>query len=118
MLEYFLPNYNILRNHFIKIAHDDILTFMKRRAKQTNKQTNKATNFIGWAGVVLLFVNYVLLAVGLIDANYPPYHILSLTGCICIAFEAQRKKDYQPAVLNTLLAFFAIVAIFRIVLNS
>lgn len=85
------------------------------------KKTNKATQrtfieYIGWAGVILVVLSYSLLAFKIVDSESVVYHLLVLTGSIGVATISYIKRVYQPAVLNSIFAILASIALARIVL--
>lgn len=71
----------------------------------------------GWYGVIVILLAYTLNSFGVIDADSLIYQLLNLTGALGIILIAWHKKDTQPAVLNIVWLFVALVAIMRIVLK-
>ena len=88
---------------------------MKRTAKKTK---NIYVEYIGWIGVSLLLLAYILLSAGIIIGQSYIYHSMALTGSASIGFSAWYKRDSQPAVLNLIFAFIAIAAITRLTIIS
>lgn len=77
---------------------------------------NKIIELVGWYGVVAILVAYALLSFGVITSNSLIYQILNGTGALGIVLDALKDKNYQPAVLNTVWAIIAIIAIFNILI--
>lgn len=65
----------------------------------------------GWYGTVAIVAAYALVSFNIIKSASLLYQLLNLTGSIGIIAVALDKKVYQPAVLNTIWAVIAIVAI-------
>jgi hypothetical protein len=77
---------------------------------------HKAENYFGWYGVLAILVAYLLVSFNALTTKSAAYQILNLTGALGIVGEALSKKDAQPAVLNTVWAIIALVALARIAL--
>lgn len=73
------------------------------------------TEACGWYGVAAILIAYALLSLGFLDDDQLGYQLLNLTGGIGIVIDAIADKNKQPAVLNTIWAAFALIAIARIV---
>lgn len=80
------------------------------------KANNTTYEILGWAGVVFVVGSYGLLATGVLDGSSALYHSLVFIGALGVALVSYKKHDYQPAVLNTIFAVFALIALARIVL--
>lgn len=78
---------------------------------------NRITEAIGWYGVAAIVIAYMCNSFEIFDAQSPPYQLLNLTGALAIMYEAFKKKDYQPVVLNVIWGIIAIIALTRIVLG-
>ncbi len=57
-------------------------------------------DIIGWYGVLVIVVAYVLLSFKTLHAATLPYQLRNLTGAIAILYEAATKKDMEPVALN------------------
>jgi hypothetical protein len=77
---------------------------------------NPLIETIGWYGVLALLAAYVLLTFGVLASNNPWYQILNVTGAIGIVTEAFNRKNYQPAVLNTIWALVGIIALIKLII--
>jgi len=76
----------------------------------------KLTEIVGWYGVVAIVGSYTLISFGLVSAQSLPYQLINLSGALAIMFEAYKKRDVQPVVLNIIWALIAVVAILRLIL--
>lgn len=70
-------------------------------------------NDIGWLGVVLILLAYLLNSLGTLNAADDSYLLLNIIGSIFLAYESFKKKDRQPVALNIIWALIAVVALFR-----
>jgi len=71
--------------------------------------------FIGWYGVLVILIAYVLLNLSFFDAKNIFYQLLNLTGALAIVFSSLRKKDYPPVVLNLIWALVAFWILIKII---
>jgi hypothetical protein len=78
---------------------------------------HKAENYFGWYGVIAILLAYILVSFSVLKSNSFGYQILNLTGALGIILEAVSKKDAQPAVLNTVWALIALIAIISLILK-
>ena len=72
-------------------------------------------SYLGWYGVLAILFAYALVSFGFVTANSYVYQLLNLTGASGIVIETVSKRDKQPAVLNTIWAVVALVAIIRLI---
>ena len=72
---------------------------------------------LGWFGVIAIVGAYALLSFGLISSDQFIYQILNLTGAVGIVVDALQAKNYQPAVLNTIWFFVALIVIVRMAMG-
>lgn len=75
--------------------------------------THILIEIIGWVGVSEIVIAFALVSFGLIDAGFT-FQFLNLNGAIAIIVHSLYKKDYQPAVINVVIATIAISAIIRL----
>ncbi len=75
---------------------------------------NIITETLGWYGVVAIVGAYALLSFNVIHSGSLWYQGLNLTGAIGIVVDALDDKNTQPAVLNTIWAIIALIAIVKI----
>ena len=71
------------------------------------------TEACSWYGVVAILGAYALLSFGILDSQHLTYQLLNLSGGIGIVIDAVADKNTQPAVLNTIWAVIAVIAIIR-----
>lgn len=80
-------------------------------------QTNtRIADIAGWYGTVVIILAYALNSSQFITSDSISYQLLNLTGAIGMVIMGMLKKVYQPAVLNTVWATIALIAILRILL--
>jgi hypothetical protein len=77
---------------------------------------HKAENSFGWYGVLAILLAYLLVSFNALTTKSVAYQLLNLTGALGIIGEALSKKDVQPAVLNSVWAIIALIALARIIL--
>lgn len=70
--------------------------------------------FIGWVGVVLFIVAYLLLSLEVLSANKPVYHWMNFAGAICLIINAVNINDYPNIVVNTIWGLIAISTAFKL----
>lgn len=70
-------------------------------------------DILGWCGVALILGAYTCLSFGFIDAGYL-FQATTLIGSLALATETWIKRDRQPAILNTVYATVAAIAIIRL----
>lgn len=76
---------------------------------------NKLIVLFGWYGVFAIVLAYALLSFGVIDSTSLVYQILNITGALGIVIISFHKKNYQPAILNTIWMIVGIMAIIKII---
>lgn len=69
----------------------------------------------GWYGTIAIILAYGLVSFSVLPSNSIWYQILNGTGAIGILTDAFYKRDLQPAILNTIWAIVALIAIINIV---
>lgn len=74
---------------------------------------NTITEILGWYGVVAIVGAYALLSFNIIDNESLWFQGLNLTGAIGVVIDALDDKNIQPAVLNTIWAVIALIAILQ-----
>ncbi len=70
---------------------------------------------LGWYGTVVIVGAYALTSFGMVSPKSILYQALNFTGSIGIIIAVLPKQAYQPAVLNTVWAIIAALAIGRII---
>lgn len=84
---------------------------MKRSRKES---IGLFTDILGWYGVVAILTAYSLISFGFVGSSNLVYLILNFTGAFGILYEAWKKKDYEPVVLNIIWAIIALIGIARV----
>lgn len=85
------------------------------RSSQSQQPMRVLIEIFGWAGVVAIFVAYLLVSFDFLEPQHMLYQILNLFGGIVIVVESLTKKNYQPAVLNVIWSVVASIALLKIV---
>ncbi len=68
---------------------------------------------IGWLGVLLFVLSYLLLSLGKLKAEKPTYHWLNFLGALCLVINAVAIKDNPTIVVNTIWGLIAIFTVFK-----
>ena len=69
---------------------------------------------LGWYGVVAIVGAYILIGFDYLTAHSIWYQVLNCTGALGVVLVSFHKKAYQPAILNVIWTFIALVAIINI----
>ena len=75
------------------------------------------TESVGWYGAAAILLAYALVSFKVIPASGYAYQLLNLSGAIGIATISIVKKAQQPAVLNTVWAIIAFIAIVGLLIH-
>jgi len=76
---------------------------------------NFFTELFGWYGAGAILAAYALASFGVLDAEGLWYQVLNGTGALGILIVSYRKRALQPALLNTVWALIAVVAVVGII---
>lgn len=68
---------------------------------------------IGWLGVILFVVAYLLLSIEVLDAKKDSYHWLNFLGALCLVINAISIEDNPTIVVNGIWGIIAIVTVLR-----
>lgn len=74
--------------------------------------------FIGWYGVCAILVAYLLVSNSFISAASISYQLLNASGAFGIIINSITKKDFQPALLNSIWLIIAVIALAKIFFTS
>ncbi len=88
--------------------------FNRLNTDPTNR-SHLAVEVIGWAGVGIIILAYLLVSFGTVDAHQGLYQILNLIGSLGVITHSIVKRDYQPAILNVVWALIAVFALLSLV---
>jgi len=80
-----------------------------------SKLKNKIIEFIGWIGVFFVILSYALSSFNVINSNQVIYYIIVLMGATGAFILTYHKKIYQSAIINIIVATFAVFGIIRII---
>ncbi len=75
---------------------------------------NTITETLGWYGTLAIIVAYILVSFDYLSSGNIWFQILNGTGAVGIIIVSLHKRVYQPAVLNTIWAVIALVAIVKV----
>lgn len=67
----------------------------------------------GWYGAVAILLAFAMSSFSLIKPTDLIYQILNLTGAVGIVLVSLYKRAYQPAVLNIIWTFIALIAVIK-----
>ena len=73
---------------------------------------------IGWLGVVLCTVGYLLLSMNVITAESRIFQLLNILGGLCLVATAVDSDDMPNAVANLLWMFIGVYALGRRLLTQ
>jgi paired small multidrug resistance pump len=73
----------------------------------------KQKDIIGWTGVLLILVAFILTTFDIINAKDISYGVLNFVGALGIVISSYAKKDFQPVILNVIWLFVAALGIIR-----
>ncbi len=68
---------------------------------------------VGWLGVVLFVVAYLLLSLEKLNAKKATYHWLNFLGALCLVLNAVSIKDNPTIVVNIIWGLIAIFTVFK-----
>lgn len=68
---------------------------------------------VGWLGVVLCTLGYLLLSTKVIDAESLSFQLLNIAGGLCLVATAVETRDLPNAAANVLWMFIGVYALGR-----
>jgi membrane-bound ClpP family serine protease len=71
-------------------------------------------SLLGWAGVILVILGYVLLSNKRLKKNYVLYHLINLFGAGGIFISAFVTQSWPAAALSLIFAIFSLFYIIKI----
>jgi hypothetical protein len=75
--------------------------------------TNKHYDQIGWLGFILIISAYLFVTLKYLDVSSSVYHLLNLTGALCMVANA-KHKDAKPLFwLNIVWSVIAIIGLMQ-----
>lgn len=84
----------------------------------SKKKLGVFVEIIGWLGVFLILLAYILVSLGVIDAKAILYQLLNLIGSVGVVCISWLKRDKQPMVLNIIWASIALFALITLILPA
>ncbi len=73
--------------------------------------THKHFEQIGWIGFILIISAYLFVTLKLLAVNSSMYHLMNLTGALCMVVNA-RHKDAKPLFwLNVVWSLIAVIGL-------
>ncbi len=76
--------------------------------------TNKSFEKIGWIGFVLIVGAYLFITIKLLDINSRVYHLMNLTGALCMAVNARHKEAKPLFWLNVVWSLVAVIGLLQL----
>ena len=73
---------------------------------------------VGWLGVILCTVGYLLLSTKVIKAESRSFQLLNIVGGLCLVTTAVESNDMPNAVANLLWMFIGVYALGRRLLTQ
>jgi hypothetical protein len=70
-------------------------------------------NTIGWLGVILCTLGYLLLSMKVINAESLSFQLLNIIGGLCLVATALETRDLPNAAANLLWMFIGVFALGR-----
>lgn len=68
---------------------------------------------IGWLGAILFILSYYLLSRGIWKQTEIKFHVLNLSGAICLVLNAIHFRDTANILVNIVWAGIAVMAIYN-----
>jgi hypothetical protein len=75
---------------------------------------DKHFELIGWLGFILIVSAYLFLTIKLLEVNSVHYHLMNLTGALCMVANAKYKRAKPLLWLNIVWALVAIVGLLQL----
>jgi hypothetical protein len=76
--------------------------------------TDKHFEHLGWIGFILIVGAYFFVTIKFLDVSSTVYHLMNLTGALCMTVNA-RHKDARPLFwLNVVWSLVAIIGLMQI----
>jgi len=76
--------------------------------------SKKTVEALGWYGTSAILIAYALVSFSLIPSRGYIYQLLNLTGALSLVVFSLKRHVNQPAVLNTVWATVAFIAIINL----
>jgi hypothetical protein len=70
---------------------------------------------IGWIGFILIVSAYLFVTIKLVAVNSATYHLMNLTGALCMAVNARHNRAKPLFWLNVVWALIAVMGLLQLV---
>ena len=70
---------------------------------------------IGWLGFILIVSAYLFVTIKLLEVSSAAYHLMNLTGALCMVANAKHKGARPLFWLNVVWALVAIVGLMQLI---
>ncbi|MGZ8191277.1 MAG: CBU_0592 family membrane protein [Methylococcaceae bacterium] len=75
---------------------------------------DKYFELTGWIGFILIISAYLFLTIKLLDATATAYHLMNLSGALCMVVNAWHKSARPLLWLNIVWSLVAIIGLIQI----
>lgn len=79
--------------------------------------SEKHFELIGWLGFILIVSAYLFLTIKLFEVSSGAYHLMNLSGAICMIANAKHKGARPLLWLNIVWALVAIVGLLQVIVS-
>lgn len=76
---------------------------------------NKHFEQIGWVGFILIISAYLFVTIKLIEVSSATYHLMNLSGALCMIANAKHNKAKPLFWLNIVWSLVAIVGLLQLI---
>lgn len=73
---------------------------------------------IGWLGVFVFVLSYLLLSLDILSSKKTTYHWLNVIGSILLVFNGFAFKDYPSITVNAIWGIIALLTIVKLITTS
>jgi hypothetical protein len=77
--------------------------------------TDRPFELVGWIGFILIVSAYLVITIKYLDANSKLYHLMNLTGALCMAANARHNGAKPLYWLNVVWSLVAVVGLLQII---
>lgn len=76
--------------------------------------TDKYFERIGWIGFILIVSAYLFVTLRLLDVSSTGYHLMNLSGALCMVVNAGHNKARPLFWLNVVWSLIAVIGLIRV----
>jgi hypothetical protein len=69
---------------------------------------------VGWLGFVLIVCAYLFVTIKLVEVSSPVYHLMNLSGALCMVVNARHNRAKPLFWLNIVWALVAIIGLVQL----